>query len=109
MQGSHYTAGLQAWEEQVEHYVIAAIETEPPFEITLFQIATSDMMIANETWRAHLELLAHCVETEEWPGYAEQTQVLHMGPYWQTDMRTRVAEIAETLRDAKPQRREATK
>jgi exodeoxyribonuclease VIII len=99
VQGAHYTSGLQAWDEDVQHYCVVAVEIDPPHEVTLFQIATADMMIAQEVWRAHLDLLAHCLETDTWPGYPEQTHVLHMGPYWQTDMQARVASINDYLKE----------
>ena len=98
VQGAHYTSGLQAWGVDVSHYAIIAVELNPPHEVTLYQLAQSDLIIADEVWRAQVDLLAHCTKVEKWPGYPEHTHVLSMGPYWQADMQARVAHIRDFLK-----------
>lgn len=98
VQGAHYTSGLMSWGEMVQHYAIIAVELTPPHEVTLYQISKADLMVAHEVWQAQVDLLAHCLESQAWPGYPEHTHVLTMGPYWQADMQARTDSIREFLK-----------
>jgi hypothetical protein len=96
-QGAHYISGLRALGMDIQHYVIVALEVDPPYEPILYRISSKDMTIAEAHWRALVDMLAHCVKNERWPGYPEYTHVLHMGQYWEAEIQAEVAAINEAL------------
>lgn len=96
-QGAHYLNGLRECGVEIDHYVIVAIESSPPYEPVLYRVSSKDMMIADAHWRALVDLLGWCVENDKWPGYPEHTHVLHMGPWWETDVQTEIATMRERM------------
>ena len=96
-QGAHYINGLRALDIDIQHYVIVALEVDPPYEPILYRISSKDMMIADAHWRALVDMLAHCVKEKTWPGYPEHTHVMHMGNYWESEIQAEIAAINEAM------------
>ena len=96
-QGAHYISGLRQLGVDVEHYVVVALEVDPPHEPVLYRISTKDMLIAESHWRALVDLMAWCLEEDKWPGYLEHTHVLHMGQWWEQGIQEEIALMRERM------------
>lgn len=96
-QGAHYTTGLMENDVDVRDYVIVAAEIDPPYEPVMYRVSSKDMMIADAHWRAMVDLLAHCIMENRWPGYPEHTHVLNMGPWWEADIQNEIATMRELV------------
>lgn len=98
VQGAHYTEGLSMTGPAVRHFAVVAVEVDPPHGVMFYRLSTADMMVAEEHWRALVDKLAWCVERDTWPAYPEETQVLHMGRYWEAGVQEEIARLQESMR-----------
>ena len=58
-----------------------AVEKEPPFAVGVFQIDAPDVSYGRSEYKRALETVARCFETDTWPGYPPQVQVISL-PAW---------------------------
>lgn len=80
-QDDWYCTGLNAlgYGDHVMRYVVQ--EKEPPYVVTVARVDTEARRIArllNDTAR---HLYARCTETGHWPGYSEDTELISLPPY----------------------------
>lgn len=71
-QGAHYINGAKAHGLPVEHFVIIAVEKEPPFECAIYRVTEGALDAGEEQLRVLLARYAECLRTNEWPGYSDE-------------------------------------
>ena len=82
LQAAHYIRGFESVTgEKVIAFIYIAIESEPPYGISVFK-AGEDYLKAGEEKTIELyELYANCVASDNWPSYSEEIQELRL-PKW---------------------------
>lgn len=74
--GAKSVYGGEQWD-----YIIIAIEKSPPHAISVLKMDRATLGMAQERIDRAREIWAHCVKTDEWPGYSRQIAVME-GPAW---------------------------
>lgn len=62
-------------------FLFVFVEKEPPHPVTVYQLRESDRLRGRERNRKAIDLYAHCVAEDRWPGYSDDV-VLHAAPGW---------------------------
>lgn len=65
----------------INKYIIIAVENEPPFGISCYELQDQDIEIGREEYMEHLETYKYCVMVDRWPGYEDIVQKLSL-PGW---------------------------
>lgn len=85
-QGAFYLSGLTVLTGQLhERFMLAAVETDPPFESHIFNVGPDMLIKAQVDNENRIETLAKCFETDEWPGYPDEIIDLDSGQYLYDD------------------------
>jgi PDDEXK-like domain of unknown function (DUF3799) len=70
-----YADGLErslAYEHgPVDEIYVVAVESKPPYPVTVFRVRESMMKRGRETWRQWFQVLMACEQANHWPAYAE--------------------------------------
>lgn len=71
-QGAHYLDGLTTI-TGIEHsqFMLAVVEVDPPFEGNVFRMGFDLILKGRDENRELMARLAHCLETDSWPGYPD--------------------------------------
>jgi hypothetical protein len=64
--------GARAVGIPAEHFVIVAVEKEPPYAVAVYRVLDAAIDAGREQIAGLLKTYATCVALDEWPGYAEQ-------------------------------------
>ena len=64
-----------------ECFVFVAIEKEPPYGVGIYQLSKEALEHGRRQYNAYLEILAKCLEKDEWPGYPERFTIIEL-PSW---------------------------
>ena len=81
-QGVFYLQGLTAVTGKMHtSFMLAVVESEPPFESHIFRVGNDQLLNAQVENENRIELLAQCLEKDEWPGYPDQIMDLESGQY----------------------------
>lgn len=80
-QGPFYIEGLRAHGFPANRFVIVAIQKAPPFPVLVREIEGWHMEAAAVENKNLLTEFAYCSDTDEWPGYPEEIEVVEM-PIW---------------------------
>lgn len=67
--------------EPVKHYMIIAVETEPPYEVAVYKLETMAIEKGFIDYRNCLDTLKECLVKNEWPAYQRRMQPLTL-PNW---------------------------
>jgi len=70
-QSAMYRDGLDAVGHGVDHFVFVCVAKTPPYLVGLYTIAVEDEIAGREESRRAMGTLAHCLETDTWPGLPE--------------------------------------
>ena len=81
LQAAHYIDGARACGLDVEHFVIVAVEKEPPCPVALYQLDAEAVEAGRKQLVPLKEQYAHCVRTGKWPGRRDDVQILSL-PGW---------------------------
>lgn len=79
---SGYARGeLSPWEIERTAFAIVAVESTPPFGLSIFQFSDEALDLGNSEIDELLAIYKHCQDTNEWPGYEQGIQELSL-PNW---------------------------
>ena len=62
-------------------FIIVAVESAPPHGVGIYQLSTEAIETGRKLYRKWLEILAECIEKDEWLGYPEKFNVIDL-PGW---------------------------
>ena len=80
-QGAFYLRGMQALGVAIEHYAIIAQEKSEPYAVAVYRLSVGPLSMGDEYIDAVLPIYAKCVKTDEWPGYPDEAQEIHLPPW----------------------------
>ncbi len=75
LQAAHYVRGFESvTSEKVIAFMYIAIETEPPYAISVFKAGDDYLKVGEEKTLELYELYANCVANNSWPSYSSEIQ-----------------------------------
>jgi hypothetical protein len=80
-QEAHYRAGFEAIGWPIEHFVFAAVEKTPPYEIGLWELDESALIVGRMSVREHMSTLARCSVSNTFEGYPTGIRRLKLAPW----------------------------
>lgn len=80
LQQVHYTDTLAATGREVS-FLFIAVESQPPHLCQVYMIPDDEIQRVREHYYRQLTRLAHCQQTDDWPGYAPSSSYLNL-PGW---------------------------
>jgi hypothetical protein len=80
-QGAMYVAGAQALGIEVKHYVIIAVEKEPPYGVAVYRLDDEALAFGRKELDELLVLYKQCKESGDWPGYDSEVSDIGL-PEW---------------------------
>ena len=82
LQAAHYVRGFEAITgEKVVAFMYVAIESEPPYAISVFKAGDDYLEAGKKKTHELYELYANCVANNSWPSYSSEIQELRL-PKW---------------------------
>lgn len=69
IQAAHYLRGAEALGMGIRHFVLIAVETEPPHLVATYRLQDGAVAAGAEELDGLLGRYAECVRTNRWPGY----------------------------------------
>ena len=81
MQAAHYIRGLRANGFDIDHYVIIALEKEPPYACAVYRIEESAVTIGAHELDHRLKYFKKCLDDDCWPGYGSSVEDIEL-PDW---------------------------
>ena len=82
LQAAHYVRGFESvTSEKVVAFMYIAIESEPPYAISVFKAGEDYLKAGSEKTQELYELYANCVASGNWPSYPSEIQELRL-PKW---------------------------
>lgn len=72
-----YAQGLALYDgtERTRLYIVA-VESKPPYNVVGYHLTPTAVEMGERTWRSYFEQYQLCMQTGQWPGYAETIQPL---------------------------------
>ena len=80
-QGAFYLRGAAALGVPIEHYAIIAQEKEEPYAVAVYRLSVGPLSMGDEYIDAVLPIYERCARDDEWPGYPDEAQDIHL-PTW---------------------------
>ena len=80
-QGAFYLRGTRALEVEIEHYAIVAQEKPPPYAVAVYRLGAGALSMGDDYIDALLQIYVSCMERDEWAGYSDEVQDIHL-PDW---------------------------
>lgn len=80
-QGAHGLSGLGVCGLPVEHFVICAVEKQPPYAVAVYRLDDAAIEAGQKQLRPLIERFAQCQRTGIWPAYSDQVQDITL-PDW---------------------------
>jgi ATP-dependent exoDNAse (exonuclease V) beta subunit len=78
---------LHGWEQCTgqDHmkFVFIAQEKTPPYLTATYVLTPAMLALGKDAWMSDLALYRHCLRTDDWPGYNQDTQAVDV-PKWMT-------------------------
>ena len=74
VQGAHYLSGATELHLPADHFVIVAVEKEPPFGVAVYRLNEAALDAGEEQRRRLLSLYAECERTGLYPCYADEVR-----------------------------------
>lgn len=71
MQAAWYNAALEAHGYEPHHFVIIAVEKEPPYDIGIYRLTDDVIELSKRENEALLRRYAECKRKDYWPGYTQ--------------------------------------
>jgi hypothetical protein len=83
-QAAFYQDAAAAHGIAVAHYVIIAVEKEPPYAVAVYRLTEGAINAGRDQLRPLLARYAECVTRNQWPGYPTEVQDIAIPPWaWQ--------------------------
>lgn len=76
-------------------FVFIAQEKDPPYLVSVLQHRPADVQIGRELNRVAIDRYAHCLTTNEWPGYGDSTHTMRMPGWFAPQHKARIAALTE--------------
>lgn len=64
-----------------EVFVFLVVEKEPPYAVAVYQLDAESVEAGRQQYLKNLQLLAECMQFDEWPAYSSEVEVLSL-PKW---------------------------
>lgn len=80
-QGAFYLMGAEARKLPARHFVILAVEKEPPYAVAVYRLTEGAIDAGQEQIRPLLAKYAECMAKNDWPGYPDEVQDIAI-PDW---------------------------
>jgi PDDEXK-like uncharacterized protein DUF3799 len=77
---SFYREAIRASGGQVDAVYIVAVESAPPFPVTVFRVTEQSLELGERMWRLWFERLRVCEDSNHWPGYTQAVVELDIAP-----------------------------
>lgn len=81
VQTAFYLEGFEIITGEIGQYIIVAVESESPHEISVFAPDQAFIEIGQKRFRKALDLYADCKARNVWPGYSQEIQSLALPNY----------------------------
>lgn len=92
MQAAHYLRGARQLGIEARHFVIIAVEKDPPYAVAVYRIRDDAVYAGEEELRPLLKRWAECEAAGEWPGYPEEAVDISLPPWSWRQIDERVQE-----------------
>lgn len=96
-QAALYLAGLQALGEDVGHFTIVAVESEPPHGVIVYRVTEGALDAGEEELMLLLDIYARTAARDEWPGYEDRIRDLSLPPWAWTRVDDRLGLLRRRL------------
>lgn len=84
LQAAHYLAGAEALGIDATHFVIIAIEKDPPYALKVYRIQDDALWAGQEQRKRLMAQYAKCIDSNGWPGYPVEPEDITL-PTWAWD------------------------
>jgi hypothetical protein len=81
IQAAHYMRGARTLGIEAQHYVLIAVEKEPPFGVAVYRISGEAIQAGEQELDRLLDIYAECERTGSWPGYGDTVHDITLPPY----------------------------
>jgi hypothetical protein len=81
VQDALYRFGFSAVGEHVQHFVLVAVEKEPPYALATYALDADGIGRGYSAARRDIDALSECIKTNKWPGYPERIQTIELPPW----------------------------
>ncbi len=82
-QEAFYRRGFAAAGQDLDQFLFVAVEKTPPYAVKVYAIDDQSVGFADMSIDRDLERFAECVKRNEWPGYGDEIEVLHLQEWQQ--------------------------
>lgn len=69
------------WRGQPDHFVFVAVEKKKPYAVGVYVLDADSVASGRAQYREGLDKYAHCLTTNNWPGYGDKVQTISV-PAW---------------------------
>jgi hypothetical protein len=90
IQAVFYQRGIEALTGRKPAFRFIVAETEPPYAISVFDLAPSAIDLAERKIDHAIRLWRHCLETGSWPGYPRQVASIEVDAWQEVDLLHRI-------------------
>jgi hypothetical protein len=80
-QHAHYTDGFGECGAPVDNFVFIVVEKAAPHVVSVFMLDEAAVQAGRADNRLAMERLAACLETDTWPGYSDDIEVIKLPPW----------------------------
>ena len=80
-QGDWYMCGVAANKVNVEHFIIIANETKPPYEVAIYRLQEKDLYLGHKENKLLCQKYEECLSTNKWNGYSQNIENISL-PQW---------------------------
>lgn len=80
-QGALYLEGAAALDLPARHFVIIAVEKDPPYAVAVYRLTEGALEAGQEQIRQLLRRYAECMATNSWPAYPEEVTDIALPPW----------------------------
>lgn len=81
IQGAHYRAGARAHGLEVSHFIIIAVEKEPPYGVAIYRLTSGTLDAGDDELGPLLRTYAECHSADTWPGYDVEPRDIQLPPF----------------------------
>jgi exodeoxyribonuclease VIII len=80
-QEAFYRRGFSAAGQGLDQFLFIAVEKTPPFAVGIYAVDSQSVGFADMSIGRELERFSECLKRDEWPGYGDAIEILHL-PEW---------------------------
>lgn len=80
-QAAYYSDGWRILTGEAIPWLWAIVETEPPYHVSVLQADQGWLWAGRDAYRRALRVYGECMETDVWPGYDPQVQIVSLPPW----------------------------